>query len=324
MDKKRSIFNKKKWIRNHLDEILRQKKQGLTHQAVIQYLNEQQNMPFELSESLFSRYLKDFAEDEATYKKVNHSLSQKVERQNERLTRQNNEIQNLNRRLERVLERDIDLDFDNQNLKERNRILENKFLEGEARLKDLRRYNGYGNLNWKIKDLAEKNDDLFQSVLQLEQLSERLAEPHEAANEKIEQLSAENEALQADLKRSQIETIQKRRETEFLIKRNDDLRLKVAAQVQTTDAVQRLQNENQQFKTQISTLEQQIEEYSAQNIHLTERNLHFKQQMGKAKEILDQQLETILKHEMSAKQQRFTHYGLILLCAFLLVLVIFI
>ena len=324
MDKKRSIFNKKKWIRNHLDEILRQKKQGLTHQAVIQYLNEQQNMPFELSESLFSRYLKDFAEDEATYKKVNHSLSQKVERQNERLTRQNNEIQNLNRRLERVLERDIDLDFDNQNLKERNRILENKFLEGEARLKDLRRYNGYGNLNWKIKDLAEKNDDLFQSVLQLEQLSEQLAEPQEAANEKIEQLSAENEALQADLKRSQIETIQKRRETEFLIKRNDDLRLKVAAQVQTTDAVQRLQNENQQFKTQISTLEQQIEDYSAQNIHLTERNLHFKQQMGKAKEILDQQLETILKHEMSAKQQRFTHYGLILLCAFLLVLVIFI
>ena len=324
MDKKRSIFNKKKWIRNHLDEILRQKKQGLTHQAVIQYLNEQQNMPFELSESLFSRYLKDFAEDEATYKKVNHSLSQKVERQNERLTRQNNEIQNLNRRLERVLERDIDLDFDNQNLKERNRILENKFLEGEARLKDLRRYSGYGNLNWKIKDLAEKNDDLFQSVLQLEQLSEQLAEPQEAANEKIEQLSAENEALQADLKRSQIETIQKRRETEFLIKRNDDLRLKVAAQVQTTDAVQRLQNENQQFKTQISTLEQQIEEYSAQNIHLTERNLHFKQQMGKAKEILDQQLETILKHEMSAKQQRFTHYGLILLCAFLLVLVIFI
>lgn len=324
MDKKRSIFNKKKWIRNHLDEILRQKKQGLTHQAVIQYLNEQQNMPFELSESLFSRYLKDFAEDEATYKKVNHSLSQKVERQNERLTRQNNEIQNLNRRLERVLERDIDLDFDNQNLKERNRILENKFLEGEARLKDLRRYNGYGNLNWKIKDLAEKNDDLFQSVLQLEQLSERLAEPHEAANEKIEQLSTENEALQADLKRSQIETIQKRRETEFLIKRNDDLRLKVEAQVQTTDAVQRLQNENQQFKTQISTLEQQIEDYSAQNIHLTERNLHFKQQMGKAKEILDQQLETILKHEMSAKQQRFTHYGLILLCAFLLVLVIFI
>ena len=324
MDKKRSIFNKKKWIKNHLDEILRQKKQGLTHQAVIQYLNEQQNMPFELSESLFSRYLKDFAEDEATYKKVNHSLSQKVERQNERLTRQNNDIQNLNRRLERVLERDIDLDFDNQNLKERNRILENKFLEGEARLKDLRRYNGYGNLNWKIKDLAEKNDDLFQSVLQLEQLSEQLAEPQEAANEKIEQLSAENEALQADLKRSQIETIQKRRETEFLIKRNDDLRLKVEAQVQTTDALQRLQNENQQFKTQISELEQQIEDYSAQNIHLTERNLHFKQQMGKAKEILDQQLETILKHEMSAKQQRFTHYGLILLCAFLLVLVIFI
>ena len=70
MDKKRSIFNKKKWLRNYLEEILRLKKQGSTHQAIIQHLTEQQNMPFDLSESLLSRYLKEFAEDESTYKKV--------------------------------------------------------------------------------------------------------------------------------------------------------------------------------------------------------------------------------------------------------------
>ncbi len=79
MDKKRSVFNKKKWLRNHLEEILRLKKQGSTHQAVIQHLTEQQNMPFDLSESLLSRYLKEFSEDESTYKKVNDNLQNRLE-----------------------------------------------------------------------------------------------------------------------------------------------------------------------------------------------------------------------------------------------------
>ena len=102
MDKKRSVFNKKKWLRNYLEEILRLKKQGFTHQATIQHLTEQQNMPFDLSESLLSRYLKEFAEDESTYKKVNDNLHNRIERKNDRLAEKNHEIQNLKRRLERT------------------------------------------------------------------------------------------------------------------------------------------------------------------------------------------------------------------------------
>ena len=123
MDKKRSVFNKKKWLRNHLEEILRLKKQGSTHQAVIQHLTEQQNMPFDLSESLLSRYLKEFAEDKSTYKKVNDNLHNRIEQKNDRLAEKNHEIQNLKRRLERTLERNLHLDVENECLKDRNRIL---------------------------------------------------------------------------------------------------------------------------------------------------------------------------------------------------------
>ena len=195
MDKKRSVFNKKKWLRNYLEEILRLKKQGSTHQAIIQHLTEQQNMPFDLSESLLSRYLKEFAEDESTYKKVNDNLHNRIEQKNDRLAEKNYEIQNLKRRLERTLERNLHLDVENECLKDRNRILENKFLDGEARLKDLRRYNGYNNVHWKVADLAEKNDGFFQTILSLERRCESLAKPHEEANEKIEILQAENEKL---------------------------------------------------------------------------------------------------------------------------------
>lgn len=64
-------------------------------------------------------------------------------------------------------------------------------MDGEARLKDLRRYNGYNNVHWKVADLTEKNDEMFQSILMLERLSERLAKPHEEADEKIRQLETE-------------------------------------------------------------------------------------------------------------------------------------
>jgi uncharacterized coiled-coil DUF342 family protein len=73
--------------------------------------------------------------------------------------------------------------------------LENKFLDFEARLKYLRRYNGYNNVHWKVADLAEKNDGFFQTILSLERRCESLAKPHEEANEKIEILQAEFEKL---------------------------------------------------------------------------------------------------------------------------------
>ncbi|HAV4459042.1 TPA: hypothetical protein JIR19_17680 [Acinetobacter baumannii] len=207
MIKNKPSFNKKKWLRNHLDDVLRLKKEGLTYQSIIQVLKKDFNMPFDLEESLLSRYLKEFAEDESTTLKTKTALTNKVERQIDRLTRQNNEIQNLKRRLDRMAEREMKFEIENKNLKERNRILENKFLDGEGRLKDLRRYNGYNNVHWKVADLTEKNDEMFQSILMLERLSERLAKPHEEADEKIRQL--ENELSQIKGEYEQLEQNQR-------------------------------------------------------------------------------------------------------------------
>jgi len=220
MSKKQSAFNKKQWIQSHLNEILNLKKQGLTYQGIIQSLKDQHNMPFDLTESLLSRYLNEFAKHESTTLKTETALSSKIERQKERLQARNNEIQNLNRRLDRVLERNMHFEVENKNLKERNRILENKFLAGEARLKDLRRYNGYNNVHWKIAELEQKNDDQFWSILHLEQLAERLAEPHEKAAEKIEQLEEELAEIKqnyADIEHKQVQSTQEIEQLELKI-----------------------------------------------------------------------------------------------------------
>jgi chromosome segregation ATPase len=218
--KNKPSFNKKKWLKNHLDNVLRLKKEGLTYQSIIQVLKKDLNMPFDLEESLLSRYLKEFAEDESTTLKTKTALTNKVERQIDRLTRQNNEIQNLKRRLDRMAEREMKFEIENKNLKERNRILENKFLDGEARLKDLRRYNGYNNVHWKVADLTEKNDEMFQSILMLERLSERLAKPHEEADEKIRQLESEISQIKGEyeqLEQNQLLSNQKNQQLELTI-----------------------------------------------------------------------------------------------------------
>lgn len=191
MIKNKPSFNKKKWLRNHLDDVLRLKKEGLTHQYIIQMLKKEQKMPFDLDESLLSRYLKEFSENESTTLKTKTALTSKVERQNDRLSRQNNEIQNLKRRLDRMAEREIRMDIESKNLKERNQVLENKFLDGDARIVELLRYKGLHNSKWKIGDLEQKNDKLFQTVLMLERRAERAEEPLEQAHEKVEQLDQE-------------------------------------------------------------------------------------------------------------------------------------
>ena len=220
MIKNKPSFNKKKWLKNHLDNVLRLKKEGLTYQSIIQVLKKDLNMPFDLEESLLSRYLKEFAEDESTTLKTKTALTNKVERQIDRLTRQNNEIQNLKRRLDRMAEREMRFEIENKNLKERNRILEYKFLEGEGRFQDLRRYKGLHNSRWKIGDLEKKNDELFQTVLMLERLSERLAKPHEEADEKIRQLESEISQIKGEyeqLEQNQLLSNQKNQQLELTI-----------------------------------------------------------------------------------------------------------
>lgn len=191
MIKNKTSFNKKKWLRNHLDDVLRLKKEGLTYQSIIQVLKKDLNMPFDLEESLLSRYLKEFAEDESTTLKTKTALTNKVERQIDRLTRQNNEIQNLKRRLDRMAEREMQMQIQNTQLKERNQVLENKFLDGDARIEELLRYKGLHNSKWKIADLEQKNDDLFQTVLMLERRAEQAEVPLEKAHEKITELKNE-------------------------------------------------------------------------------------------------------------------------------------
>jgi chromosome segregation ATPase len=218
--KNKPSFNKKKWLKNHLDDVLRLKKEGLTYQSIIQVLKKDLNMPFDLEESLLSRYLKEFAEDESTTLKTKTALKNKVERQIDRLTRQNNEIQNLKRRLDRMAEREMKFEIENKNLKERNRILENKFLDGDARIEDLLRYKGLHNSKWKIAELEQKNNGLFQTVLMLERHAERLAKPHEQADEKIRQLESEISQIKGEyeqLEQTQLLSNQKIKQLELKI-----------------------------------------------------------------------------------------------------------
>ena len=324
MDKKRSVFNKKKWLRNHLEEILRLKKQGSTHQAVIQHLTEQQNMPFDLSESLLSRYLKEFAEDESTYKKVNDNLHNRIERKNDRLAEKNHEIQNLKRRLERVLERNLHFDVENECLKDRNRILEDKFLDGEARFKNLERYKGLHNVRQKFRELEEKNDDFFQTILSLERRCESLAKPHEEANEKIEILQAENEKLKHDFDLIQAEL--------------EESKQRVSSLPQDQSAIQRLKEKIVQLTTENKTLSSKLSETETalqqkRTAELVEEDpqmlnpivamkLHIKRLQSDLKRnegLLRETANELSNSEISAKKDRFLAYGFMFMSLVLLV-----
>ena len=324
MDKKRSVFNKKKWLRNHLEEILRLKKQGSTHQAVIQHLTEQQNMPFDLSESLLSRYLKEFAEDESTYKKVNDNLHNRIEQKNDRLAEKNHEIQNLKRRLERVLERNLHFDVENECLKDRNRILEDKFLDGEARFKNLERYKGLHNVRQKFRELEEKNDDFFQTILSLERRCESLAKPHEEANEKIEILQAENEKLKHDFDLIQAEL--------------EESKQRVSSLPQDQSAIQRLKEKIVQLTTENKTLSSKLSETETalqqkRTAELVEEDpqmlnpiiamkLHIKRLQSDLKRnegLLRETANELSNSEISAKKDRFLAYGFMFMSLVLLV-----
>ena len=324
MDKKRSVFNKKKWLRNHLEEILRLKKQGSTHQAVIQHLTEQQNMPFDLSESLLSRYLKEFSEDESTYKKVNDNLHNRIEQKNDRLAEKNHEIQNLKRRLERTLERNLHLDVENECLKDRNRILEDKFLDGEARFKNLERYKGLHNVRQKFRELEEKNDDFFQTILSLERRCESLAKPHEEANEKIEILQAENEKLKHDFDLIQAEL--------------EESKQRVSSLPQDQSAIQRLKEKIVQLTTENKTLSSKLSETETalqqkRTAELVEEDpqmlnpiiamkLHIKRLQSDLKRnegLLRETANELSNSEISAKKDRFLAYGFMFMSLVLLV-----
>ena len=283
MIKNKPSFNKKKWLRNHLDDVLRLKKEGLTYQSIIQVLKKDLNMPFDLEESLLSRYLKEFAEDESTTLKTKTALTNKVERQIDRLTRQNNEIQNLKRRLDRMAEREMQMQIQNTELKERNQVLENKFLDGDARIEDLLRYKGLHNSKWKIAELEQKNDELFQTVLMLERHTERLAKPHEQADEKIRQL--ENELSQIKEEYEQLE-------------QNHRLSNQEIKQLELT--ISTLKNEKQALEKQLAEKETPIIHQDQEKIdQLTQERQKFLQERNQL-----QMLSKRLKSDLSNSEHQ--------------------
>ena len=281
-------------------------------------------MPFDLSESLLSRYLKEFSEDESTYKKVNDNLQNRLERKNDRLAEKNHEIQNLKRRLERVLERNLHFDVENECLKDRNRILEDKFLDGEARFKNLERYKGLHNVRQKFRELEEKNDDFFQTILSLERRCESLAKPHEEANEKIEILQAENEKLKHDFDLIQAEL--------------EESKQRVSSLPQDQSAIQRLKEKIVQLTTENKTLSSKLSETETalqqkRTAELVEEDpqmlnpiiamkLHIKRLQSDLKRnegLLRETANELSNSEISAKKDRFLAYGFMFMSLVLLV-----
>lgn len=324
MNKKRSIYNKKKWLRNYSEEILRLKQQGSTHQAIIQHLTEQQGMPFDLSESLLSRYLKEFEEDEPIYKKVNNNLHNRIEQKNERLAEKNHEIQNLKRRLERTLERNLHFDVENECLKDRNRILEDKFLDGEARFKNLECYKGLHNVRQKFRELEEKNDDFFHTILSLERRCESLAHPHEEANEQIEILQTENKKLKHDFDLIQAEL--------------EESKQRINSLPQDQSAIQHLKEKLTQLNTENKTLSLKLSEAetalqqkrTAELVQedpqmlnpIVSMKLHIKRlqnDLKKSEGLLRETANELSDSEMSAKKDKFLAYGFMFMCLVLLV-----
>jgi chromosome segregation ATPase len=272
----KSIFNKKRWIKSHLDVILTKKKEGLTYQAIIQYLIDHEKMPFDLSESLLSRYLKDFCDIEPSVSKRNEKLEKKNLRQIDRIAEQNNEIQNLKRRLERIQEQNITLDARNYALSERNRVMENKFLDGEARLKDLRRYNGYNNVHWKVADLEQKNDDLYQTILYLERRCEVIAEPLERTIEELERARIERDDARDQCHRmaKSIQTMK----VDFQAKLDSAIQDKIAYEKQIDD----LMNQKDMLEANIKRLQSDLDVLNGE-LQLIQEKLHSEQ--NKANEV---------------------------------------
>ena len=324
MDKKRSIYNKKKWLRNYLEEILRLKQQGSTYQVIIQHLTEQQEMPFDLSESLLSRYLKEFAEDRSNYKKVDDKLHNRIEQKNERIAEKNHEIQNLKRRLERTLERNLHFDVENECLKDRNRILEDKFLDGEARFKNLERYKGLHNVRQKFRILEEKNDDFFQTILSLERRCESLAQPHEEANEQIEILQAENEKLKHDFDLIQAELEESKQSVSSLPQDQSAIQ-------HLKEKLTQLNTENKAISSKLSEAETSLQQKRTAELvqedpqmlnPIVSMKLHIKRlqnDLKKSEGLLRETENELSNSEMSAKKDRFLAYGFMFMCLVLLV-----
>jgi chromosome segregation ATPase len=218
----------------------------------------------------------------------------------------------------------LHFDVENECLKNRNRILEDKFLGGEARFKNLERYKGLHNVRQKFRELEEKNDDFFQTILSLERRCESLAQPHEKANEQIEILQAENEKLKHDFDLIQVEL--------------EESKQRVSSLPQDESAIQHLKEkltqlnaENKALSLKLSEAETALQQKRTAELvqedpqmlnPIVSMKLHIKRlqnDLKKSEGLLRETANELSNSEMSAKKDRFLAYGFMFMCLVLLV-----
>ena len=67
-----SVYDKKTWLKNHIEKILELQKNGLKQQQIIDALKQNYDMPFDIEKSLFSRHLKRLITETQTEKDHQH------------------------------------------------------------------------------------------------------------------------------------------------------------------------------------------------------------------------------------------------------------
>ena len=74
-----SMYDKKMWLKHHIEKIIELQKNGLKQQQIIDVLKQSYDMPFEIEKSLFSRHLKSLI-TEAQVEKDNQQEQQDLEK----------------------------------------------------------------------------------------------------------------------------------------------------------------------------------------------------------------------------------------------------
>ena len=87
-----TVFNKKKWLLARSDLILELKKDGQTHAEIIEYLKQNEGMPFELDKTLFSRHCKTIFEQQNLIHQ-NEQLKLELKNKDQRIRELQNDLE---------------------------------------------------------------------------------------------------------------------------------------------------------------------------------------------------------------------------------------
>jgi molecular chaperone GrpE (heat shock protein) len=223
MIKKKSIYDKKLWLKARLSLILSMKNEGRTQKEILEYLKTKESMPFTLDASLFSRHLRNLISEKIGEKRIN-----------------------------KIIEQD-----------EKNQ-----------------QYQYY---------LENSNKDLLKQIKELKATQNS----QETELSKINTLEAQNQEYEKQIQ-------QKDRDVKLLKQQVRDL----MAKTHDVSSLNHLKENNNELKNQISAQNQEIINLTSKKDQLKEHYLRLKSKFEDACRILEEQHQTILKHEMSVKQSR--------------------